>query len=148
MGVDLTLIDVTALWWDDEFNGVFKRNDVILALGVDGIDKSGEGGGFTTADGAGDEDEAVVITDQGADSFWQTELLDTAHLGLDDAEDHVDAEALIDDGGAKTAITGRIGEIDVSTVMEHGFLIFGEEAVSEPFGVLWGQNSSIVPNGL
>jgi hypothetical protein len=57
---DLALVHMAALRLDDVLDRVFQRDDVILTLGIDGIHEGGERGGFAAADGAGDEDEAVV----------------------------------------------------------------------------------------
>ena len=98
MGVNLALVDVALLGVEDEFDGVFESEDVVFAVLVDEVDEGGEGGGLAGADGAGDEDEAVVVTGEGHEVFdGQTEFFDGADIGADDPEDDVDAEALFDD---------------------------------------------------
>ncbi len=105
VGVDLALVDVAALRLEDVFDRILERDDVVVAVLVDLIDEGGERGGLAGADGAGDEDEAVVIAGQGRQVSRQAEFLHRADLGVDDAEGHVDAEALLDDGGAEAAVS-------------------------------------------
>jgi len=69
---DFALRDVAAFGGLHDLDGVFDGDDVILARLVEPGDERGEGGGLAGADGAGDEDEAVVIGE---------ELLDRLEVG-------------------------------------------------------------------
>ena len=99
---------------DDVFDGVFQRDDVVLALGVDRIDEGRECGRFAAADWAGDEDEAVVEAGEGFHRVRQPQFFDRGDFGFDDTEDHVDTEALLHDGGTEATEVGGISEIHVT----------------------------------
>ena len=148
VGVDFALVDVAAFGFEDEFDGVFEGDDVVLALFIDFVDEGGEGGGLAATDGAGDEDEAVVVADEGADSVGEAEFVNGADAARDDAEGHVDAEALLDDGGAEAAVGGRVGEVDIALGFELIDLGFGQELVGEAAAVFGGEDGGVVPDGL
>ena len=61
---DLTLGDIAPKAGMEEFEGVFDGDDVIVTRSVELVDEGVERGRFSRADGAGDEDEAVVIAQQ------------------------------------------------------------------------------------
>jgi hypothetical protein len=63
--VDLALVDVAALGFEDVFDRVLEGENVVLAVAVDEIDERGEGGGFAGADRTGDEDQAVLVAGEG-----------------------------------------------------------------------------------
>jgi hypothetical protein len=76
----------------------------------------------------------------------QAEFLDRADLRLDDAENHVDAEALLHHGGTEAAVVRRVGEIHVTTFFELLDLCFAEEAIGEATRVLGSQQGGVVPD--
>ena len=58
--VDFALVDEAAFVGVNELDGVFDGDDVGGAVAVDVVDHGGEGGGFTGASGASDDDEAFI----------------------------------------------------------------------------------------
>ena len=87
------------------------------------------------ADRAGDEDEAVVILGEQLQALRQAEFIHRPQLGVDDAEDDVDAEPLPHDAGAEAAEGSGVGKIDVAALGEKLLLRVVEKAHGEPLGV-------------
>jgi hypothetical protein len=75
---DLALGDVAAGGGLDDLYGVLAGDDVVVANGVELVDEGGEGGGLAGADGAGGEEEAVVVGEKLADGVEvaQAELVE------------------------------------------------------------------------
>ena len=135
VGVDLALGDVAALGLEDVLDGVLERDDVVVPGAVDLLDQRGQRGGLARADGAGDEDEAVVVLGEELELLGQAELVHGADLGVDDAEDEVDAQPVPDNAGAVTASLIGVGEIDVAPLFELLLLHLGEERPHQALGV-------------
>ena len=60
----LALGDMAASRLDDVFDGVFQRDDVVMPVQIDFLHHCRQRRGFSAADRAGHEDEAVVIFGQ------------------------------------------------------------------------------------
>lgn len=149
MEADFAVSDVAALGGVHEFDGVFEGEDVVVAVFIDMVNHGGHGGGFSGADGAGDEDEAVLVAAKGfEDLLGELEVVHGADGGVDDAEDEGEAEALADDGGTEAAVLVLIGVVGVSFGTEGFFAAFVEEGVDENFHLFGGELGGFFPDGL
>ena len=140
---DFALGDVAALGEVDDFDGVFDGDDVVGAGLVEVGDHRGEGGGLAGADGAGDENEAVVVGEEfveGRDVLGVAEVCERARIRRDHAvgtggavlvKHQVDAVAV--------DVAQGQGIIVVFFIEEDFFLVVGEQGDVEAEGVLRGE---------
>ncbi len=112
-----------------EFDGVFDGDEVIGARGVDAVDHGGEGGRFTGTSRAGDEDQAALFFANFVDDGGKVELFGGANLGGDDAEDHADVAALLEDVDAEAAEAGdAVSHVEFGGFFEFLLLPVGHHA--------------------
>lgn len=147
VGMDFALVDLAAFRFENVFDRIFEREDVVFAVFVDEIDKSGERGGFSGTDGTGYEDQSVLITGEGNDAFERKpDFFHGADFIGDDPEGHVVAEPLFNDRGTITAVGVLVGEIDVAVGLEAIPLALFQKGFRQPFGIGSGEWRMIAPD--
>lgn len=143
----LALADVAALRFVDVFDRVLERENVVLAVAIDEIEQSRQSRGFSRANGTSDEDESVVVAGERQDVFGrQADFLDGADFGIDDPEDHIEAKALTDDRGAKSAFTVIVSKIDIALFLQSFPFGFTEERLGQFESVLSGERRVVIPD--
>ena len=112
-----------------KFDGVFDGDEVIGAVGVDAVDHRSEGGGLTRTGGSGDEHEAALLFANFVNDVREIEFLDSANFGRDDAENHADVAALLENVDAEAAQAGdAVGHVKLGGFLELLFLAVGHHA--------------------
>ena len=122
--------DVTALRFENVFNGILQGDDVLASLEIDLLDQSGQRRRFSTPDRSRDEDQPVLITRQQFQMLGQTELIHGANTCVDDSENNVGTETLSDYTGAISSLGVSIGKIGVPTLLNELTLCVREERIS------------------
>ena len=118
MRVHFALRDVATLRFENVFDRVFERDDVLASLDVHLLDQRRQRRGFSAADRTGDENEAVLIPREQLEMLGQTELIHRANARVNDAKDDIGAEPLPDHTCAKAAETVRVGEVGIATASD------------------------------
>ncbi|MFM1944769.1 MAG: hypothetical protein RI897_3751 [Verrucomicrobiota bacterium] len=135
MDSDFAVVDEAAFAFVDEFDGVFDGEDMFAPVAVGVVHHGGEGGGFTAAGGAGDEDEPAVehgefFKDGGEWGVEFFEVLEREHLGGDLAEDGGAAPFLVEEIGTEPGDTGDfVAEVDVTGFLVDFDLIIGGDLI-------------------
>ena len=116
---DLALVDDRLVVAVQVFDRVFDGDDVGRARAVDVVDHRGQRRALAAAGGAGDEHQAALFGGDFLQHRRQAELLDAAHAHRNDAQDHADGAALLEDVAAEAAEPGHaVGEVDLLRVLE------------------------------
>src|SRR5207302_318244 len=112
------------------------------------LDQRGEGGRFSTADRAGDENQSILIAREEFEMLGQTELVHRAHLCVDDAKHEIDPESLAHDAGAIPAEFIRVSKIGVAALVQLRFVQLRKKPFRECERVVRSEAWSIQPNRL
>lgn len=94
MEADVALADEPHLPGMNVLNRLLNRGDVLRRLAIDEVDEGGDGARLAVARGAGDDDEAAVVTNAVRDHLGETERGERGHLLGDDPERELHARAL------------------------------------------------------
>ncbi len=148
MGAHFALGDVAAFRLQDVLDWVFQGDDVLAALPINLLDQSRQGGRFSAADRARDQNQSVLIAGQKFQLLGQTELIHRAHLGVDDAKHEIDPEALTDDAGAVATKRIRIGEVSVATLVQLGLVQLREKTLRQSKGLVRRETRCLGPDWL
>ena len=115
IGADFALFDDGFFVAVDELDGVFDGDDVGGAGLVDVFDDGGEGGGFSGAGGAGDEDQAVWRYRRRDDLLGDAEFPGVGDFRPDQSQDQGEVVALVMDVAAYASGGGEgAGEIELA----------------------------------
>lgn len=146
VGVNLALGDLAALGGEEVFDWIFEGDDMVVTFLVDLVDHGSQRGRFTAADRAGDQNQTVVVADEGLKNIRQAEFVHAAHDAVDDTKDDIIALALLDDAGTEAAQSfGGIGEFDVTLFFEMMPLRRGEESADERLGLFLVKERCAIP---
>ena len=86
-------------------------------------------GGFTGTGGAGDEDQAALLFANFADDGGKIQFFDGANFGGDDAENHADVAALLENVDAEAAQAGdAVRHVELGGFLELLLLAVGHHA--------------------
>ena len=112
-----------------EFDGVFDGDDVIGARGVDAVDHGRQRGGFARAGRSGHQHQAALLLADLVDDARQVQFLRGANFRRDDAQNHADVAALLEDVDAEAAQARHaIGHIQLGGFLEFLLLAVGHHA--------------------
>lgn len=137
---DFALVDDAVAVPVEVFDGIFEADDVGIAMFVDVIDHRGEGGGFATACGSGDEEEAVGLEGEVADDVGEAESGEGGDGGGDAAGSHGEGVALVIDVEPEAGQPLEPpGEVDATAFPKLFGLGFVEDGEGEAFGIGGGE---------
>jgi hypothetical protein len=127
--VQRALIDETLFIAVQIFDRVFDGDDVLGAQRIDAINHRGERGGFAGTGGAGGENQAALLFANRGEDAWQLEFFDGANFCGDNAQNHADVAALLEDVDAEAAEAGdAVGHVEFGGFFELLFLAIGHHA--------------------
>src|SRR6202050_404749 len=113
------LIDKTLFIAVQIFDRVFDGDDVLGAQRIDAINHRGERGGFAGTGGAGGENQAALLFANRGEDAWQLEFFDVANFCGDNAQNHADVAALLEDVDAEAAEAGdAVGHVEFGGFFE------------------------------
>ena len=123
------LVDETFLVAVQIFDRVFNGDDVLGAERIDAVDHRGQRGGLTGTGGAGGQNQATLLFANCGKNARQLELFNRADLGRDDAENHADVAALLEDVDAEAPESGdAVGHVEFGGFLELLLLAVGHHA--------------------
>ena len=95
MASDLALVNLTLGRCVDKLNRVFQRQDVALAGHVQVLYQRSQGGAFTAASGAGDQDQPAGGVQPGHDGRGHLQLRQIGHLVRQQPQDQTRAMQML-----------------------------------------------------
>ena len=111
------------------FDRVFNGDDVLGAQRIDAVNHGGERGGFAGTGGAGGENQAALLFANGGENARELEFFDGANFCGDDAQDHADVAALLEDVDAEAAEAGdAVSHVEFGGFLELLLLAIGHHA--------------------
>ena len=111
------------------FDRVFDGDDVLGAQRIDAVNHRGERGGFAGTSGASGENQAALLLADGGENARQFEFFDRANFCGNDAEDHADIAALLENVDAEAAEAGdAIRHVEFGGFFELLLLAIGHHA--------------------
>src|SRR5580658_3871485 len=126
---DFALVDETLFIAVQIFDRVFDGDDVLGAQRVDAVNHRGECSGFAGTGGAGGENQAALLFANGGEYAREFEFFDSANFCGDDAQDHADVAALLENVDAETAEAGdAVGHVQFGGFLELLLLAIGHHA--------------------
>ena len=136
VGVDLALVDETALVLVDVLDRILDGDDVLAPLGVDLVDHRRQRRRLAAAGRAGDEDQPARPLGEVADDRRQPELVERLDLLGNDAVDGGDGAALVEDVAAEARdASDAEREVELERLLEPLLLRVGQHAVGQRLGV-------------
>ncbi len=122
---DLALVDEGLLVLEHKLGGVFERDDVGGARLTDLLDHGGDGGAFSTAGDARDEDESLVELGDFLECGREVELFVTHSVPRDVSGCHRRESSLAEDVDAEAVVVIELeGEVRGSAFGVVGLLLF------------------------
>src|SRR6202167_825360 len=123
------LIDETLFIAVQIFDRVFNGDDVLGAQRIDAVDHGRQRGGFAGTGGAGGENQAALLFANGGENAREFEFFDGANFCGDDAQDHADVAALLEDVDTKASEAGdAVSHVEFSGFFELLLLAIGHHA--------------------
>jgi hypothetical protein len=138
------LFDGALIGEEGVFDGVFDGDDVAEFAFVDGVDHSGEGGGFTAACGSGEKDEATWEVGEFVDDVWEEEFFDVSDLVVDGTEGEGDGVSLVVCVDAEASDAWDfVGEVGVAEVFEGGDAFFVDHFLEDAEDAFGGHDGEV-----
>src|SRR5277367_709384 len=123
------LVDETFFIAVQIFDRVFDGDDVLGAQRIDAVNHGGERRGFAGTGGAGSENQATLLFANRGENARQLELFDGANFCGDDAQNHADVAALLENVDAETAQAGdAVRHVEFGGFLELLLLAIGHHA--------------------
>ena len=127
----------------DIFDRVFDGDDTAGPIFTDTVDEGGDGGGFSRAGDAGNEDEAVFsIYDILPDVIRESDILYFWDMQGECTDCGADAIVFEEDIYSELQRADAIGGVDAVLVLEFLELFVANKGVDKLFCGLWGQGRS------
>ena len=145
--VHFALGDVAILRLKNVFDRILERDDVFVTLDIHLLDQRRQRRRFSTADGAGDEDQSIMIARKQLQVLRQAELVHRPDVRINNAEDEIDPEPLPHHAGAITPMRIRISKIGVAPGAERFALGRRQETFRQLFGLRRSQLVRVSPDG-
>src|SRR5262245_51992112 len=126
-----------------EFDRIFNRDDVFCPVRVDMLNYCREAGGLATAGCSGNEHESATLLTDLFQHLRQLKFIDGEDVRWNDAQDHSDAAALLEEVTTEPPQTSHpVGHVQFGVLLEFLFLPIGHHAQSnakrilsrQPFG--------------
>jgi hypothetical protein len=112
-----------------ELDGVFDGDQMVGPGGVDAVDHRGEGGGLAGTCCAGDQHQTALLFANLGDHCGKIQFVGGANFGGDDAQNHADVAALLENVDAEAAQAGHaIGHVQLGRFFELLLLAVGHHA--------------------
>src|SRR5207253_2705691 len=128
---DFALVDEAFFVAVQELDGVFDGDNVVGAGGVDAVNDGCEGGGLTGTGGSGDEHQAALLFADFVDHRRKIQLFGGADFCGNDAQDHADVPALLENVHAETSEARHaVSHIQFRRFLELLLLAVGHHAES------------------
>ncbi len=107
-------------------------------VGIDAVDHCGKRGGFAGTGSASDQDKTALLFADAIDDRGQVEFVRGANLGGDDAKDHADVAALLEDVNAEAAEAGNaVSHVELGGLFKFLFLAVGHHAERHGEHLFW-----------
>src|SRR5271170_7026040 len=125
----LALIDETFFIAVEIFDRIFNGDDVLGAQRIDAVNHGGERRGLAGTGSAGGENQAALLFANGGENARQFELFDGANFCGDDAQNHADVAALLENVDAEATQAGdAVGHVEFGGFLELLLLAIGHHA--------------------
>src|SRR5580704_8146047 len=123
------LIDETFFIAVQIFDWIFDGDDVLGAQRIDAVNHGCQRGGFSGTSGAGGENQAALFFADRGENARELEFFDGANFCGDDAQDHTDVAALLENVDAETSEAGdAVGHVELGGFLELLLLAIGHHA--------------------